>query len=220
MSKNKIKLTPAGRGLHCFVGKPDAKYNPDNPVFKVKLVLSGEACEKFKAEVDAAVDAAFDKHTSTLPVAQKRLWQKAYPYDDVVDADGNPTGEVAFKFRQNSKIKRKDGSVTEVKILVVDSKKNKTTVPVYTGATIRVGYTFRSDKDGTVFPSTIAASKQVSVRMDLAQVQLIRPAPRGDGVAFDEVEDGWVDDHTDHSDDDAPFDQAPKSSVAATDGDF
>lgn len=217
MAKNKIKLTPSGRALHAYVGKPDAKFNPDNPTFKLKLVLSGEALEKMKAEVDAAVDEAYEKHVAALPVAQKRLWTKAYPYEDILDDEGNPTGEVAFKFRQNAKIKRKDGTTTEVKILVVDSKKNKTNVPVFTGATVRVGYTFRSDKDGTIFPSTIAASKIVSVRMDLAQVQLIKPAPRGDGVAFDEVEDGWVDDH---SDDDAPFDQAPNNSAASTDGDF
>lgn len=214
---SKLEVSPIGTALHAYVGKPDDKFNPDNPVFKLKLILAGEEAEVLKAKIDAKVDEAYEAHVNTLPVAQRKLWSKSYPYEDELDQEtGEPTGRTIFKFKQNSRIKRRDGTVTEVKILVVDSKKRKTNVPVFSGAEVRVGYKFRSNKDGSINPSIIAASKNVSVRLDFSQVQLIKPADRGDGSAFDEVEGGWEADEDEFS----PNQGGSTSSAASSDGDF
>lgn len=214
---SKLEVSPIGMALHAYVGKPDNKYNPDNPVYKLKLILSGDEAEALKAKIDAKVDEAYEAHISTLPVAQKNLWSTSYPYEDELDQEtGEPTGRTIFKFKQNSRIKRRDGTITEVKILVVDSKKRKTNVPVFSGAEVRVGYKFRSNKDGTIYPSIIAASKNVSVRLDFSQVQLIKPALRGDGSAFDEVEGGWEADEDEFS----PNQGGSTSSATSSDGDF
>ena len=213
----KLKISVPGRALHVAVSKPDDRFNKENPPFKIKLIPSVEDAEVFKAEIDKAVDEAHEVHTSTLPVAQKKLWSKSYPYEDELDKEtGEPTGRTIFKFKQNSKIRRKDGSTSDVKILVVDAKKKKTTAPVWSGDLVRIAYKFRTKKDGTIDPMVIATSKQVTVRLDFAQVQILQKRQTGEGSAFDEFEGGWEADEDEFSSNEADISKA----AASNDGDF
>lgn len=188
------KNTPFGIAGYQHVHQPDAKFNPAAPVFKSDLVLSGEAAQKLKAEVDAGSQAAFDayfgeggKGEGATP-GERKKWSVFYPYEVKEDADGNPTGDIEFHFRQNASIKLRDGTVKEIKVGVYDATgQGAVTKPVFRGSEIRVKYSQRA--------ITMTALKQVGVRLDFAGIQ-VRKLSEGGGQkeqGFDAVE-GYEDD--------------------------
>lgn len=213
---SKYKPTPPGVALHSYVLKPDAKFNPENPIFKTKLVLdrSAPGVAEFLASLDAAVEEAFAAETKDLPVAQKKLWKTYLPYADQLDDEtGEPTGKVVVSFKQNAKIKRRDGTMVDVKILVQDaSGKRLEKVPVYSGDVIRVGYSVR--------PSKIATDKKIGVRLDFGMVRILNKAERGSDV-FGGAEDGWTaEDHADDFNASAPAGDSGTGSPSDSSADF
>lgn len=202
------EFTPKGVALHCYVNEPDRKFTPDRPKFKTKLILEGGGAEALKAKIDARVDEAFEELLGDKTPAQKKGWTKAYPYEAESDDAGNETGRTIFKFSQNAIIKRKDGTLVDVKIGIYDSKKGPTRVKVFGGSIIKVGYSMRS------YPK--ADAKQVGVTLDLAIVQVIQPASRDALAGLEEEADGWVDD----GDDFAPSTQSTGDAPVDGGGDF
>lgn len=205
---NRYKQSPKGMAMHAYIHTPDAKFNPENPQFKTKLVVEGEDATKFREIIDAAVDHAYAEEMEKLPLAQRKLWGKAYPYEDELDRDtGEPTGRTIFKFKQNAFIRRKGQDPKPVKILVVDSQNKRGDIPVFTGDIIRVGYTTRT--------SVLGTAKQISVRLDFGQIQVLEKRQSGGDSVFDTVEGGWT--AEDNTADD--FD-APASPAGTSNGDF
>lgn len=204
----KLKITPPGKALHAYVSEADSKFNPDNPVYKLKLVLnrSDEGVSEFLTELDKLVDEAWESETKDMPVVQRKQWDKFLPYEDVLDQDtGEPTGQVAVKFKQNKFIKRKaTGQTTEVKIMVQDAKGKRVTIPVFGGDTVRVGYSSR--------PSRVVSSKKIGLRLDFQAVRILAKRSRDDADPFGGAEDGWT--AEDHGDDDF----SPQSAGGASQG--
>lgn len=165
------KDSPFGIAGYQHVHQPDAKFNPAAPVFKSDILFGGPVAQKLKAEVDEAAQAAFDayfgeggKGEGATP-GERKKWSVYYPYEVLEDAEGNPTGDIEFHFRQNATIKLKDGTVKEIKLGVYDASGTKAvTKPVFRGSEIRARYSKR--------PITMTSNKQVGVRLDFAAIQV------------------------------------------------
>ncbi len=195
-----------GKLQHPWVNKPDTKFNADG-LYKAPLVLSGAAAQKLKAEVDEKAQAFFDEYAEEKGWngSERKKWSLALPYEELEDSDGNPTGEIVFKFKQNAKIKLKDGTVKEVKIGLYDSQDNEMHKPVWSGSEGRVAYSYRL--------SVITASKQVGARIDFSKVQITKLASgsAGGGGFGGTVEDGYVEE-----DDETGFGSGASDSSASS----
>jgi hypothetical protein len=191
--KAQYRPSPIGIARHSWVNKPDVKYNQDG-VYHVSLVMEGADVEGFRKEIDADCERAYAEEVTDNPEikgAEKKKWTVYHPYEEETDDDGNPTGRLVFKFKQNAKIRLHDGSVKVFKMGIRDSKNKATNANVFGGATIRTMYAPRN--------VAVKSTKQAGVRLDFCLVQLIKEAERTGG-GFDEVEGGYVDDALDRED--------------------
>lgn len=181
------RISPAGIAKYPWVNSPDTKFNADG-VFKNDLIVGAEDAQKFKGEIDAAVDAAFEEGTKDLSPAEQKKWSRFYPYEVEENDDGTPTGRVIFKFRQNATL-RVEGEEKKIHIAIFDSKDQPTAAKVRGGSTIRHSYKLR--------PIKMATSKQWGVRLDFLKVQILKLAEfGGDGSGgFGSVEGGYVEEH-------------------------
>lgn len=182
---SKYKQSPIGIGRHCWINRPDIKYNADG-LYHHELVLEGEEAVAFKALIDAEVDRAHAEEvvTNNLKPAEVKKWGKYYPYE-VEELEGAPTGKIIFKFKQNAIIKLRDGGTKPFVVGIRDSANKVTDANVFGGCTMRTLYAPRNVK--------LATAKQFGVRLDFSMVQLIKPAPMSGG-GFDEVEGGYTED--------------------------
>lgn len=169
-----------------WITRPDTKYNKDG-LFKAPSTgdASDPLVQDFKAKIDAEVEAAFERYVKEkgLTPGQVKKLNRYYPYEELEDDQGDKTGRIRFDFKQNAKLKLRDGTTKEVLIGVKDAKNNDVHKPVFSGSIIRVRYAFRD-----VF---IAATNEVGVRLDFAMVQ-VKSLKQGGGGGFDEIEDGYV----------------------------
>lgn len=211
-TKTIYRSSPIGSLDHPWVSKADTKYNADG-LFKAPLVLSGKDAADLVAIVDAEVDAHYDEMTKDMTPGERKKWGKAYPYEVLEDADGNPTGETKFNFKQNQTIRLKDGTSKVIAVMVVDSAGKDLKKPVFHGSEGRVMYAIR--------PIKMESTKKFSVRLDFAGVQITKLSSGGGGGArFGAVEGGYVGDD-DEGGDDAPFSGGGGGSgPASTDGDY
>lgn len=185
MSSNTVYYnSPFGLAVHPWLNKPDTKYNTDGGVFKLGLVLSGAEAQAMKERVDAASAASleryFEEKKLTKPSDRKK-WSTYVPYVAEEDDAGNPTGFIEFKFKQNAKLKLKDGTIKELSISILDaSGKKNIRKPVFGGSELRVNYTMRDIVMGTSF--------MVGVQLAFGRVQVKKLAESTMGGGFDAVE--------------------------------
>ncbi|MGV1835209.1 hypothetical protein ACQZ6C_10645 [Rhizobium rhizogenes] len=187
---SKYQDSPFGTGVHIHVNKADSKFKPDAPEFKVDLSLDGEEALKFKELVDAQAEAAFENFKETEAYAKMKPKDQRelvvyYPYEEVEDDEGNKTGEIIFDFRQNERIKLKDGTFKTIKIGIYDAKGSEMSKLVRSGSELRVKFSFRA----IPMPSL----KKAGIRLDFAGVQVRKLATGNGGIGFGAV-DGYEDD--------------------------
>lgn len=205
------KPSPFGDAEYPWVNNPDTKFNADG-VFKLDLRVTGPAAVKFKGEVDEQVDRAFAAHMDALEEkgvkpAERKKWEKQYPYTEEEDDDGNPTGAIVFHFRQNAKIKLKDGSTKDVAISLRDSRDKPMKANIFSGSVVRAMFAYRD--------IVVTSAKKAGVRLDFSMVQVKKLAEGGaGGGSFGAVEDGYVE--TDEEAQQGSF----GSSDEAVDGDY
>lgn len=181
-----------GVAQYIHVNEPDTKFKPENPEFKVDFILEGAPALAFKEKVDAQCEAAFEafketeRYASMKPKDQRELTIYR-PYEEEEDDEGNKTGRIIFNFKQNARIKLKDGTVKAIKIGIYDASGTKEIhKPVTRGSVLRVRYSFRA----LIMPQL----KKVGIRMDFAAVQIKELASGGaSGGGFGAVE-GYEDD--------------------------
>ncbi len=188
MGNRYIQSRP-GIARHCWVNKPDTKFNTDG-LFHTKVVYEGQDAVDFKAEIDAFVEKAWQEESAKaieqgMKPGELKKWSRYYPYEEETDAEnGNPTGRLIVMFKQNHKIKLKDGSVKTFFVGIRDRKNKETKDNVFGGATIKVLYSPRNVK--------MSGVKQFGTRLDFSMVQLIKAAPMSGG-GFDEVDGDYAD---------------------------
>lgn len=190
MAKTRYYDSAFGIALYPHLNAADSKFHPDNPVFKTKLILKGDAAQAMKARVDGELDAAFTafledpEQGGKLSPADRKKWSKHPPYVEEEDDQGNLTGRIVFEFKQNERIRLKDGTVKNIVIGLYDAAGKEMHKLVTGGSEIRVNYSMRA------YP--IKATKQIGLRLDFGRVQVKTLAERSSG-GFGAVE-GYVDD--------------------------
>lgn len=207
-SKTTFYTSPFGEAIHPWINKPDTKFNEDG-LFKLGLRLSGPEADKLKTAIDAAAEAAFDEMTAEMTPGERKKFSVYRPYAEVEDDNGNPTGEIEFDFKQNAKIRLKDGTVKAIKIGIQDSRGKDVSVQVWGGSILRVMYSMR--------PIKMAGLKQIGVRLDFSMVQVKKLGSGNSSRGFGAVEDGWT------ADDEMAESESKGSnetSSAAVDGDY
>lgn len=184
-SKNVYRDSAFGLAQYPHLNKPDSKFNPDNPLFKTGLKLSGDTALAMKTKVDEAAEAAFadwfeNGEGKSIPQPKRKEFAVYRPYEEVYDDDGNPTGDIVFDFKQNANIKLRDGTVKRVEIGIYDKDGNAVKdVLVRHGSEIRINYTMR--------PIPMKSLKQVGVRLDFGRVQ-VRKWAEGNAGGFGSVD--------------------------------
>lgn len=187
MSK-KYRPSPFGPAAYAWVNRPDTAFGKSE--FKVDLDLSGDVARKFKDYIDGAVERASEELAAAGDGKKGKPWGKHYPYEELLDSDGNKTGVIRFKFRQNSEIKLKDGGTKQIQIGIYDSKDQPMHAAIYGGTELRVMYAFRNTE--------ATSNRTRGVRLDFSMVQVRKLVTSGGGGGFGETfDDGYVEEHND-----------------------
>lgn len=178
-------ISPLGDFVFPWVNKADTKFNADG-LYHADLDVPLDVARPTMDKIEAAAQASLDRHLDTMTAGQKKQWSLLLPFEELVDDEtGEPTGIVRFSFKQNAKIKTKDGSVKEVSIEVRDAANEIVETPVWGGDSGKVMFTMRD--------IVVSSTKKAGVRLDFAKVQLIKKAKSGmSDAGFEEVEGGYV----------------------------
>jgi len=172
--KNPVYTTPKGIAVYPWLTKPDTKFNPDGE-YRVKLRLPKDEVGDLITQLDTmAAQALVNAKDDIIKNAKNKKEEKeklakcvpaAPPYKDVLDDDGNETGEVELSFKMKAIVRPKKGDPFTQKPKLFDAKGKPITKPVMIGggSEIKVAYQI------TPF-FTAAVGAGVSLRLCAVQV--------------------------------------------------
>lgn len=181
MRKRKsLKMTtPKGTAVWPWLTEPNRKFDQAG-VYSVNLKMSSEDAEEFVKTITRVRDDFHEEETKT----QKKKIKKAdLPLVEVVDDQGNETGEVELKLKMNASYEH-DGKTITQRPTLIDTKQNPITedVRVGSGTTMRCGVEVRP---------WYVPSQGVGVSLRLKVVQIIELVEFGGGTSgfdFDDEE--------------------------------
>tara|TARA_R100001594_G_scaffold101815_2_gene136393 strand:+ start:482 stop:1087 length:606 start_codon:yes stop_codon:yes gene_type:complete len=181
MRKRKsLKMTtPKGTAVWPWLTEPNRKFDQAG-VYSVNLKMSSEDAEEFVKTITRVRDEFHEEETKT----QKKKIKKAdLPLVEVVDDQGNETGEVELKLKMNASYEH-DGKTITQRPTLIDTKQNPITedVRVGSGTTMRCGVEVRP---------WYVPSQGVGVSLRLKVVQIIELVEFGGGTSgfdFDDEE--------------------------------
>ena len=183
-------VTPKGKAVWPKLNNPDTKFNVDGE-YTVKLRLTADESQDLIKQLEGLRDEYQAAQAKTEPKVAR--YDAASVYEAKEDDNGDLTGFNLFKFKQNAKIKLRDGSTRDMKVAIYDSNKAPTTTEVTGGSTIRVA--------GNVFCYAMPSTKRVGVSLRPSAVQVIELASgfggNADALAMFDKEDGFVADSFD-----------------------
>lgn len=195
------KDSPYGIAQYPHLNKPDTKFDERGTggEYKVDLIIDGDAGgrELFDT-VSAASQQAFDdwmadeKGGLKLPKLKREEFKVFCPAKPERDENtGDETGRYIFDFRQNARIKLRDGTFKDITVgLYQPDGKTAVTKGIWSGSVLRVRYALRA--------IPMPGLKQVGVRLDFAAVQVRKLATgsqqQGFGADPDAPADGFGDD--------------------------
>lgn len=111
------------------------------------------------------------------------------PYADAVDAEGNETGDIVFKFKANAEFEdKKTKKIKQIKIPLFDAKGKPTNAAIWGGSEIRVAY--------ALIPYYVASANTCGVSLRIEGIKVINLVSSGggysaDSLGFGEEEDGY-----------------------------
>lgn len=170
------KDSPYGEAVgYPHLNQPDTKFakEPGDGEFKVDVAIKAEdGGEELFNDVSAASQKAFDEWMADpdkggkLPKLKREEFKVYCPAKLERDENtGEPTGRYIFDFRQNARIKLKDGTVKVITVgLYQPDGKSAVKKLIRGGSTLRVRYAIRA--------IPMPGLKQVGVRLDFAMVQV------------------------------------------------
>lgn len=188
-------ITPAGTLAYPWLGKPDGKFNAEKPVYKTGFLLERTPdVENLLHQLDVAAETAVAEAKKANPKLQKQI-NKAAPYQDEVDDEGNETGKVKLNFKMNSfYVDKKTQKRVDMKPAVFDAK-NKPIDP----AVVKIGSGTQAKIAFRLVPYFNAATKSAGVSLQLVGVrvlELVEFGSAGGAGLFGVAEDGFEADDT------------------------
>jgi len=183
-------VTPKGSAVWPKLNNPDTKFNVDGE-YTVKLRLMADESQDLIKQLEGLRDEYQAAQAKTEPKVAR--YDAASVYEAEEDDNGDLTGFNLFKFKQNAKIKLRDGSTRDMKVAIYDSNKAPTSTEVTGGSTIRVA--------ANVFCYAMPSTKRVGVSLRPTAVQVIELATgfggNAEALAMFDKEDGFVADSFD-----------------------
>lgn len=185
------------------VNAPDTKYAREagDGEYKLDLAIGGEEGAARYEAVKEASQKAFDDWMSDpekggkLPKAKAMEFKVYCPaHPELDDNTAEPTGRYIFDFRQNSRIKLKDGTYKAIELGLYNAAAKPITAAIWSGSEVRVNYSMR--------PIPMPGLKQVGVRLDFGRVQVRKLNKGSGGGGFSKVEGA------DEEQDNGPTEQA------------
>jgi hypothetical protein len=201
----------SGNAMWVKVFEPDTKFNPDG-VYSVDLLKPQLEATTMCDYLEGLVSERLEEEMKQNPKYKDKL-STHLPFEEDTDQDGNPTGDIKFKFKLDAVGKRRDGNTYTQKPLVVDAKLSPMTGEkmIGNGSTINVSFEPR-----TYF---IPATKMVGVKLHLVGVQVLELVEYGGGASsMFNVEDGYVEEAVAKDDATEVFEDG--NAVASDEGDF
>lgn len=133
----KMKMTsPKGTAVWPWLNEPDTRWN-EVGTYSVTLKMDAQTAEPFLAKLKEFYKEGY---TECLKEQGKnKLKNATMPWFNVEDDQGNETGEIGFKFKNNASYDY-DGKKVETRVQLIDSQRNPVTAKVGGGSTIRVGF--------------------------------------------------------------------------------
>jgi hypothetical protein len=193
MAKRERFTTETGDAVYPWLNKPDTKAfkgQEAKPAFKVTLRLEGAAADKLKEIINPVVDAAYDEQVEVFKTRIEESKGKAlkdaragledmvkkYPYEEDVDDDGEGNGKWLFKFKQNARIKTKQGYM-DITIPLFDGQGNKMAENIYGGSRIKVNFSMRG--------YYMESAGEAGTTLDINAIQVIELVSSNAGNADD-----------------------------------
>jgi hypothetical protein len=174
LNKHTTMTTPAGVAKWAWITKADTKFNEEGE-YKVTLVLDQDTATPVINKIEKELDVFYK---GLKAQGKKKIKEAVRPYGEEVDDEGDPTGNVEFKFKSKAKYKPR--------IPVFDAKgKPLTDVEVWSGSTIKV--------NTALSPYEAPIGAGLSMRLNAVQVIDLVQGSGGtaEGFGFGE-EDGYV----------------------------
>lgn len=191
--KRPILTSPRGRFSYPKLTEPDTKFK-DEGEYSVKLIVPADApgVQALIAQIDREGEEALEEAKANAKTAkEKKEWAiNNTPYEVLEDDDGNPTGEVSFKFSMKaSGVSKKTGKPWTRKPALFDAKGRpiKTAISVGGGTIGKVSF--------QVVPYTPNAKIGAGIKLALEAAQIIDLKSFGERSAaemgFGAEEDGY-----------------------------
>lgn len=169
-----VFTTPVGELVYPWLTKADTRYDPDG-LFQTKLLLPFEMAET--QEFIAKLEGVLNDFYQTLDAAKQKTYNIRPVYEDELDDEGNPTGNVLFKFKLRAKVTNKEGETFEQSPTCVFAEDGAAVeAPIYGGTMARI--------KGQIVPYTTAAQKLVGVTLRPRAVQVHELVTGSGGGAF------------------------------------
>ena len=113
--------TPLGSAVWPYLNNPDTKFDEDG-VYKVTLRLNQD--DEESSELISLLQGEADKWYKSMVKEKKnpKLKKADLPWNEVIDEDGNPTGEMDIRFKLKAKIRTKDDRVIENRVALFDAE--------------------------------------------------------------------------------------------------
>lgn len=158
--------SPARIAVWPKINEPDAKYN--NYGIKLALDPNDETDQRFMAFLDAETDKAFVAMKEEKGAAKAKKMERAAPYEEETDKEGNETGRMLVNFTMPAVIQNKEKTKTwTLKPALFDAKGTPLPGDVKVGGGSLVKVSFE------LSPFYVESSKKAGVSRRLVAVQVI-----------------------------------------------
>lgn len=204
-------LVIKGKSVWAKVYEPDTRFNEDGE-YSIQVVMPEEEAAQVCEQLEALIDAEFDKVVKDKPQAKATLSKRPITEPEM-DQDGNATGNVVFKSKLKAKIRGKNGQTYKQKVNVVDAKRN----PMMGDQLIGNGSVVKIAVEPVTY--YMPSSKTVGVSLRLKALQVIDLVEHGTATSIFDEEEGFVAKAV-AKDNSAVFDDVDTEGKASDEGDF
>lgn len=129
-------VTPEGRAVYPHLNEPDTQFDADG-TFSTKLAIPTEHAGDLVEKLEEFAEDSYKGHCKEQ--RKPKLKRHDHPWDEEYDRDGNPTGNILFKFKMRAKTR----TGIEMRPILVDAKKQPMTDNIGSGSKLKIAFEAR-----------------------------------------------------------------------------